>query len=97
MNNKAKKSILPIVIGMVAIVAVVGVVWMIMSRGNNDSGSSDSTSTNSTGVDDATKVTADELAADKVSETVGFGDYTAMFTLSKAIQNGQKSGAIVEV
>ena len=95
MNNKAaKKSMVPILIGLAAILVVVGVVWFIVrGKGNDPQPGAD----NGSSVEDKTKVTAGELAADKVTEKVSFGDYTAMFTLSKAIQNGQKIGAIVSV
>ncbi|MBQ3468250.1 hypothetical protein IJH19_01800 [Candidatus Saccharibacteria bacterium] len=96
MSNKAmKKSVVPILIGAVAILAIVGIVWFIISRNQGGENGNNSNSTSET--TDATKVTAEELAADKVTDRVSFGDYTAMFDLSKAIQNGQKVGAIVKV
>ena len=93
-NKAAKKSMVPILIGLAAILVVVGVVWFIVrGKGNDPQSGAD----NGSSVEDKTKVTAGELAADKVTDKVSFGDYTAMFTLSKAIQNGQKVGAIVSV
>lgn len=93
-KKAANKSVVPILIGLAAILVVVGVVWFIV-RGKGDD--SQSNTNNGTSVEDKTKVTAEDLAADKVTDKVSFGDYTAMFTLSKAIQNGQKIGAIVSV
>ena len=93
-NKAAKKSMVPILIGLAAILVVVGVVWFIVrGKGNDPQSGAD----NGSSVEDKTKVTAGELAADKVTDKVSFGDYTAMFTLSKAIQNGQKVGVIVSV
>ena len=97
MNNKeAKKSIGPILIGIVAILAVVGIVWFIVSRNNGSQNGDNGENNNTTSEEDKTKVTAAELSKSP-DETVAFGDYTAMFTLSKAIQNGEKVGAIVKV
>ena len=94
-EKTAKKSILPIVIGIFAIIVIVGVAWFIISR--NNGGDKSAENNNSSTVVDDTKVTANELEASKVTENVDYGDYTAMFTLSKAIQNGQKIGAIVSI
>lgn len=96
-NKAASKAVKPILIGLVAIVAVVAIVWLIIRQTNNNNGNNNGNSESAAEVKDETKVTAAELAADKVTDTVSFGDYTAMFTLSKAIQNGQKVGAIVKV
>lgn len=93
-GKAAKKSVVPILIGLVAILAITGTVWLII-RGKNDNNAQPDNNTAS--VEDKTKVTADELASDKVTDMVPENDYTAMFTLSKAIQNGQKTGAIVWV
>lgn len=88
MSNKAmKKSVVPILIGAVAILAIVGIVWFIISR--NQGGENGNNSNSTSEITDATKVTAGELAADKVTDRVSFGDYTAMFDLSKAIQIGR--------
>ena len=85
MNNKeAKKSIGPILIGIVAILAVVGIVWFIVSRNNGSQNGDNGGNNNTTSEEDKTKVTAAELSKSP-DETVAFGDYTAMFTLSKAI------------
>lgn len=92
-DKKAKKSIAPILIGIVAILVIVGVVWFIVRKNGDNDGGNDSATTSE---EDKTKVTAAELSKSP-DETVAFGDYTAMFTLSKAIQNGEKVGAIVKV
>ena len=94
-NKKAKKSIAPVLIGIVAILVIVGAVWFFFIRGKgNDSGSNNENNTSSE--EDKTKVTAEELSKSP-SESVVFGDYDAMFTLSKAIQNGERVGKIVKV
>lgn len=95
-NKSAKKAMWPILIGLAAVLVVVGVVWLIV-RGKGDNSQPENNNNNAASVEDKTKVTAGELAADKVTDKVSFGDYDAMFTLSKAIQNGQKVGAIVSV
>ena len=95
-NKSAKKAMWPILIGLAAVLVVVGVVWLIV-RGKGDNSQPENNNNNAASVEDKTKVAAGELAADKVTDKVSFGDYDAMFTLSKAIQNGQKVGAIVSV
>ena len=91
-EKAARKSVGPILIGLVAILVIVGAVWFFFIRGK---GEEPQTNNNTSQVEDKTKVTAADL--EKVDETVNFGDYTAMFTLSKAIQNGQKIGEVVKV
>ena len=95
-EKAAKKSMVPILVGLAAILAIVGVVWLVV-RGRGSGEPQPNGDNNASSVEDKTKVTAGELAADKVTDKVSFGDYDAMFTLSKAIQNGQKDSAIVSV
>ncbi|MDO4889402.1 MAG: hypothetical protein Q4A25_01760 [Candidatus Saccharibacteria bacterium] len=92
-EKAAKKSVGPILIGLAAILVIVGAVWFFFIRGKNEEPQVNNN--NASQVEDKTKVTAADLS--KVDETVNFGDYTAMFTLSKAIQNGQKIGEVVKV
>ena len=94
-NKDAKKSLKWIVAGLVAILAIVAVVWLVIR--NNNNGNGNGSGNNASEVTEETKVSASELAADKVTDKVAFGDYDAMFTLSKDIQNGKKVGAIVQV
>ena len=94
-NKAAKKSVVPILVGLAIILAITGAVWLIVRGRGGDEPQPNNNDTSS--VEDKTKVAAGELAADKVTDKVSFGDYDAMFTLSKAIQNGEKVSAIVSV
>ena len=91
-EKAAKKSLGPILIGLVAILAIVGAVWFFFIRGK---GEEPQTNNNTSQVEDPTKVTSADLG--KVDGIVNFGDYKTMFELSKAIQNGQKTGEVVKI
>lgn len=91
-EKAAKKSLGPILIGLAAILIIVGVIWFFFIRGKGNDSQIDN---NTSRVEDKTKVVAADL--EKVDESVKFGDYTAMYTLSKAIQNGQKTGEVVKI
>lgn len=85
-------------IAVVAIVAlVVGAIVLNNSR-NEDQSSSDNGS--ETGyVDDSTPTSGSLTASDlqQVSESIVFGDYDGMETLSKKIQNGEMVGEVVYI
>lgn len=95
MEKKNKKPIF-IIICAVVVLAVAGVaIWLIAKNNNNNN--SDSKESSSQTENATTKVTSSELATGQVSDEIGYGDFSAMQTLSKAIQNGQKTGAIVSI
>ena len=90
------------IIGGIAAVVIVGVIIAVVAvnsgkkgdEGNKDNGSSQQTDNG--GNDKKTKkITADDLS--KVDETISFGDYDSQYTLSKAIQNGEKLGKVVKI
>lgn len=91
----AKKSIKPILFGLVAILVIVGAVWFFFIRGKNNDSQPENEEVSS--FDDVNSVTEAEFTQKNLAETIGFNDYTAMFTFSKAVQNGQKTGEIVEI
>ena len=94
------------IIGGIAAVVIVGIIIAVVvansGKGGDDSGKDGGTSQQKGGDDKdggddkKTKtITADDLK--NVDETVSFGDYDSQFTLSKAIQNGEKLGKVVKI
>ena len=92
-------------IGLAGVLVVIGIVIAIVAvnsnkgddEGKKDGGSSQQQDKDGGEKDDkkTTTITADDLKS--VDETVEFGDYDAQFTLTKAIQNGEKVGKVVKI
>lgn len=97
-----EKSNKPIIIGIIGAVVALGVVIGVISvrsrKANDDTDNNTNTSqTSNEGKDEKTtaSVTVDDLK--NIDETITFGDYEAQKTLSKAIQNGEKTGKVVKI
>ncbi len=86
-KEKGNKA-LYIGIGVVAVVAVVVGIIIAVTRGGDSSDNGGDGGSSSV-------YTASDFSP--VSETIKLGDYDAMFTLAKAIQNGEAIGKIVEI
>lgn len=92
--KNTKKPIAPIIICVVVVLVIAGVtIWLVTKNNTNNSSSSGESSSQTEGA----KVTSSELVTGQVSDEIGYGDFSAMQTLSKAIQNGKKTGSIVSV
>ena len=96
-----KKKLL--IVGGIAAVVIIGAIIAVVvansgkggDEGNKDGGTSQQKDKKD-GDDKKTKtITADDLK--NVDESVAFGDYDSQFTLSKAIQNGEKLGKVVKI
>ena len=89
----------PLIIGIACAVVVLGVVIGIVAAnsGKTDEKKDNSTSQETKKNDDKTvvAVSADDLK--NVDETITYGDFDAMKALSKAIQNGEKTGKVVKI
>ena len=70
----------------VAVAAIVGVIVVLATRGGGDNGGEPTPNS---------VLTAGDFTP--IEQSIEFGDYDAMFTLSKAIQNGEATGKIVEI
>ena len=96
------KKKLGIISGVAAIV-IIGVIIAIVvvnSGKSDDGGKKDGESSQEQKKDDdgdkkTASISADDLK--NVDETIDFGDYDAQQTLSKAIQNGEKTGKVVKI
>ena len=93
------------IIGAVAAVVVIGVIIAIAvatsnkgdEGGDNKDKNGSSQQENKDKKDDNKKTTISEDDLKNVDETINFGDYDAQQTLSKAIQNGEKTGKVVKI
>ena len=92
------------IIGAVAAVVIIGVVIAIAvatsNKGDEDGDNKDkngSSQQENKDKKDDKKTTISEDDLKKVDETIDFGDYDAQQTLSKAIQNGEKTGKVVKI
>lgn len=89
------------IIGGVAAVVIIGVIIAIVavnSGKSDDGGKKDGGSSQEQKKDDDkkdNKLSADALK--NIDETISFGDYDSQYTLSKAIQNGEKLGKVVKI
>ena len=92
------------IIGAVAAVVVIGVIIAIAvatsNKGdeggdNKDNNGSSQQENKDNKYDKKATISADDLK--NVDETIDFGDYDAQQTLSKAIQNGEKTGKVVKI
>ena len=90
------------IIGGIVAVVIVGVIIAVViangSKGGDDNGNKDNGSSQQKDKDDDKKtgtITADDLK--NIDETISFGDYDSQYTLSKAIQNGDKLGKVVKI
>ena len=94
---KNNKKTLYIGIGAVVVIAiVVGVVLMNNNKGSSDQGNNGGTAQNSNGgASEGTGLKASEL--ENVDVVVEYGDYDAMYDLSKSIQNGEMVGKVVKI
>ena len=79
-----------LIVGIVAVIAVVAIVIGVVVANNNKGGNSGDTSQTSN-----TGLSAADLA--NIDTTIEYGDFDAMQTLSKAIQNGEMVGKVVKV
>ena len=83
----AKNKGLYLGIGAVVVVAVViGIIVAVTRGGGSGEGG---------GSSDSTVYTANDFSP--IEQSVHFGEYDEMFTLSKSIQNGEATGKIVEI
>ena len=90
----------PLIIGIACAVVVLGVVIgiVVANSGKTDEKKESSTSQETKKNDDVKTVvvvSADDLK--NVDETIAYGDFDAMKALSKAIQNGEKTGKVVKI
>ena len=91
------------IIGGVAAVVIIGVIIAIAvatstksdEGGDNKDKNGSSQQEDKKDNDKKTSISADDLK--NVDETIDFGDYDAQQTLSKAIQNGEKTGKVVKI
>lgn len=81
-----------LVISIVAVIAVIAIVVGVIVANNNKSGNGGEPSG---GTSQTNGLTAADLA--NVDENIAFGEFDAMQTLSKSIQNGEKVGVVVKV
>ena len=100
MSTKPSNKTLIGIIAAVAIVAVVAVVAVVVINNNKGASapSDPASSTNtSDSASDSTSVTATELSTTTPAATISYGDFDAMQSLSKDIQNGRRTGQIVTI
>ena len=91
------------IIGGVAAVVIIGVIIAIDvatstksdEGGDNKDKNGSSQQEDKKDNDKKTSISADDLK--NIDETIDFGDYDAQQTLSKAIQNGEKTGKVVKI
>ena len=97
--DKKKIGIIGGIVAVVAVGVIIAIVVANSSKSNDDSGKKDTGSSQEqkTDGDDkkSNKITADDLK--NIDETISFGDYDSQYTLSKAIQNGDKLGKVVKI
>ena len=80
-----------LVIGIIAVVAVIAIVVGVIVANNNKGGNGGEGG----GTSQTNGLTAADLA--NIDENIAFGEFDAMQTLSKSIQNGEKVGVVVKV
>ena len=80
-----------LVIGIVAVIAVIAIVVGVIVANNNKSGNGGEAG----GTSQTNGLSAADLA--NVDENIAFGEFDAMQTLSKSIQNGEKVGKVVKI
>ncbi len=81
-----------LVIGIVVVIAVIAIVVGVIVANNNKGGNGGETGSGTSQTD---SLTAADLT--NVDESVAFGEFDAMQTLSKSIQNGEKVGKVVKI
>ena len=96
MSTKPSNKNLIGIIAAVAIVAIVAVVAVVVIN-NNKGTNTPSDPASTTNTSDSTSVTATELATATPAATISYGDFDAMQSLSKDIQNGRRTGQIVAI
>ena len=79
-------------VGIAAVIVVVAVIVGVIIANNNKA---DNGGNGGGGTSQTTGLSAADLA--NVDETIAFGDFDAMQTLSKSIQNGEKTGKVVKI
>lgn len=92
-ETKPKNNLKFIIGGIVALAAIVAVVLIVTNKpkdSEEDRGEEESS------VVEGARVTAAELRGDVEAE-IKFGDYEAMKTLAKEIQNGEATGKIITI
>ncbi len=80
-----------VIVGIIAVVAVIAIVVGVVVANNKKAGDGGGNGGNP----QTTGLTAGDLA--NVDEIIAFGDFDAMQTLSKSIQNGEKTGKVVKI
>ena len=78
-------------VGIAAVIVVIAVIVGVVIANNKKAGDGGDNGGNS----QTTSLTAADLA--NVDETIAYGDFDAMQTLSKSIQNGEKTGKVVKI
>jgi hypothetical protein len=86
-KEKGNKA-LYIGIGVVAVIAVVVGIIIAVTRGSGNNNEGD-------GTNQSTVYTAGDFTP--IQQSIEFGDYNTMFSLTKEIQNGEAIGKIVEI
>ncbi len=82
-----------LVVGIVAVIIIAAVIIGVVVANNNKTGNGGDNG--GSGTSQTTGLTAADLA--NVDETIAYGDFDAMQTLSKSIQNGEKVGKVVKI
>ena len=85
-----KNLIIGVVAGVVVIIAII--VGIVIAKGNGDDAIGGDGDTGTEQVEGA-----NDLDLSMIDVSVDYGDYDTMFELSKAIQNGEKTGRVVQI